>query len=69
MLFRSRTPLEGGGQGLANWFAMFGAPLTEELRQPEFVRQVEEFAAGSLLRDGVWSADYRRLRMVAHKGA
>jgi trans-aconitate 2-methyltransferase len=68
-LFDRRTPLEGGRQGLANWFAMFGAPLAEELRQPEFVRQVEEFAAGSLLQDGVWSADYRRLRMVAQKSA
>jgi len=68
-LFDRRTPLEGGSQGLANWFAMFGAPLAEELRQPEFVRQVEQFAAASLLRDGVWSVDYRRLRMVAHKVA
>jgi hypothetical protein len=48
---------------------MFGAPLAEELRQPEFVRLVEQFAAASLLRDGVWSADYRRLRMVAQKSA
>lgn len=68
-LFDRRTPLEGGSRGLANWFAMFGAPLTGELRQPEFVRLVEEFAAASLLRDGVWSADYRRLRMVARKVA
>jgi trans-aconitate methyltransferase len=67
VLFDRPTALEGGSQGLANWFAMFGTPLAEELRQPEFVGLVEEFAAGSLLRDGVWSADYRRLRVVARK--
>ena len=69
VLFDRRTSLEGGSQGLAKWFAMFGAPLTEELRQPEFVRLVEQFAAPSLLRDGVWSVDYRRLRVVARKVA
>jgi trans-aconitate methyltransferase len=68
-LFDRPTALEGGRQGLANWFAMFGAPLTEELRRPEFVRLVEQFASARLLRDGVWSADYRRLRMVARKVA
>ncbi|MBZ5623346.1 MAG: class I SAM-dependent methyltransferase [Acidobacteriia bacterium] len=66
-LFDRPTALEGGGEGLANWFAMFGASLTEELRQPEFVRLVEQAAAPSLLRDGVWWADYRRLRVAARK--
>jgi trans-aconitate methyltransferase len=66
-LFDRPTALEGGSQGLANWFAMFGARLTDELQQPEFVRLVEQFAAPALLRDGAWSADYRRLRVVARK--
>jgi len=61
------TALEGGARGLANWLAMFGGPLTGELQHPDFVDLVEQFAAPHLLRDGVWYADYRRLRVVAHK--
>ena len=67
ILFDRWTTLEGGSQGLAKWFAMFGSPLAEELRQPGFVDLVEWFAAPNLLRGGVWSADYRRLRVVARK--
>jgi trans-aconitate methyltransferase len=67
VLFERPTLLEGGAQGLANWFAMFGAPLTKELRNPEFVASVEHFAADTLLRDGTWRADYSRLRVVARK--
>jgi trans-aconitate methyltransferase len=66
-LFDRLTALEGGPKGLANWFAMFGGPIAEELRQPEFVDLVEQFAAPHLLRDGSWFADYRRLRIVARK--
>ena len=46
---------------------MFGAPLSGELQHPDFVDLVEQFAAPHLLRDGVWFADYRRLRVVARK--
>jgi trans-aconitate 2-methyltransferase len=66
-LFDRVTALEGGTRGLANWLAMFGAPLSEELLHPDFVTLVEQFAAPHLLRDGVWFADYRRLRVVARK--
>ena len=66
-LFDRPTALEGGARGLANWFAMFGGPLHEELRQPAFVELVEQFAAPHLLRDGVWFLDHRRLRVVARK--
>ncbi|HLK67934.1 MAG TPA: class I SAM-dependent methyltransferase [Bryobacteraceae bacterium] len=67
VLFDRRTRLEGGDRGLANWLAMFGGALPEELRQPESIRQIEEFAAPDLFSDGVWSMDYRRLRVVARK--
>ncbi len=66
-LFDRPTALEGGAQGLANWFAMFGAPVSDRLRDLQFLRHVETFAAPELLRDGVWWADYRRLRMSALK--
>ncbi len=71
-LFDRLTPLEGGAAGLSNWVAMFGGRLAGAVpagRQEEFLRLVEKNAAPRLLRDGVWHADYRRLRVVAVKGA
>ena len=69
-MFDRATPLEGGGAGLKDWFAMFGAHLIEGLApasHAEFLRLVEGYAEGSLLRQGQWVADYRRLRIVARK--
>src|SRR5947209_12163955 len=69
-LFDRATPLEGGASGLRDWFAMFGSRLTEGLpktKMPEFLRRAEELAAPHLFREGQWSADYRRLRIVALK--
>ena len=69
-LFDRPTPLEGGDDALANWLAMFGTCFTDalapELRGP-FVRRVEERAAHRLRPDGVWTVDYRRLRVRAVK--
>ena len=69
-MFDRATPLEGGAAGLKDWFAMFGAHLTEGLApasHAEFFRLVEGYAEGHLLRHGQWVADYRRLRIVAMK--
>jgi trans-aconitate methyltransferase len=69
-LFDRPTPLEVGNDALANWLAMFGTCFTDvlapELRGP-FVRRVEERAAHRLRPDGVWTVDYRRLRIRAVK--
>lgn len=69
-LFDRPTPLEGGERGLENWFRMFGTSFMEPLddaRRTEFLRVVSECAAPDLLRDGHWSADYRRLRVAGRK--
>jgi trans-aconitate 2-methyltransferase len=69
-MFERDTPLEGGADGLKEWFAMFGARLLEGLapaKHPEFFRLVESNAAPRLFRKGQWVADYRRLRIVARK--
>jgi trans-aconitate 2-methyltransferase len=69
-LFDRPTPLQDGARGLDTWFHMFGSRLTEPLspaQHPEFLRLVEDYAAPHLLRDGQWSADYRRLRIAARK--
>jgi hypothetical protein len=67
VLFDRPTPLEGG---LAGWIRMFGGYLTAGLDEPRreaFVSAVERRAAPGLLRNGTWTADYRRLRIHAVK--
>ena len=70
LLFDRPTPLQDGDRGLETWFRMFGGRFTEPLadsQHAEFFRLVSDFAAPHLLRDGNWSADYRRLRIAGHK--
>jgi trans-aconitate 2-methyltransferase len=68
--FDRPTPLEGGAEGLARWLEMFGRHWLERLdtgQLPVFHREVESLAAPQLFRDGQWSVDYRRLRVLARK--
>lgn len=69
-LFDRPTPLQHGERGLETWFRMFGAHLMEPLDDAgarEFLRIVSDYAAPRLLRDGAWTADYRRLRIEGRK--
>ena len=45
---------------------MFLSAVTPE-KLNLFFEKLNEYAAPSLLRDGVWRADYRRLRVAALK--
>jgi trans-aconitate 2-methyltransferase len=70
MLFDRPVALEGGEQGMANWLEMFGKPFFAALAEgakPDFIRLVEEHARQKLYRDGGWTMDYRRLRVMAVK--
>jgi len=70
LLFDRPTPLEGGAQGLERWYEMFGSHWTAALapeKRVAFLRAAEEIASVKLLRDGGWTADYRRLRVTARK--
>ena len=49
--------------GLRDWLRQFAPAFPEA----EYGR-VEEAARAVLFRDGRWSADYRRIRVVAVKG-
>jgi len=69
-LFDRPTPLEGSN-GLRDWVAMFARWLLDMVpadRQAAFLQAVEEAARGVLFREGIWFADYRRLRVVAVAG-
>jgi trans-aconitate methyltransferase len=63
------TPLEGD-EGLRNWVRMFGSHWLNRIpenRQNEFFQHIEDSARSTLLRESIWHADYRRLRVVAIK--
>jgi trans-aconitate methyltransferase len=70
VLFDRATILEGGERGLKSWLEMFARFAVEAVapeRRKEFFRLTEEFAAPALLHNGVWTIDYKRLRLVAVK--
>ena len=62
------TPLAACSDGVADWVRMFGSSMTTGVppaRLGSVLDRVNELAAPDLLRDGVWIADYWRLRFVA----
>ena len=67
--FSRPTPL-GGESGLRDWMEMFADALTEDVppsMHAELWNEVEAIVRPALYRDGVWYADYWRLRVVAYK--
>jgi trans-aconitate methyltransferase len=67
-LFDRPTPLDGGENGLRLWLEMFEEVTLNRIapaRRDEFVKMVEESLRSQLFRDGQWTADYVRLRMVS----
>lgn len=68
VLFDRPTPLEAGAAGMANWLNMFANSVLADLSDPDSViRSVEAQLRDSLYQDGVWVADYRRIRVRAIK--
>ena len=66
-LFDRPTPLQGEG-GMRDWVAMFAGGLLDRVSAEDrdaFLTGVESATHPVLFRDGVWVADYRRLRIVA----
>lgn len=70
LLFDRPTPLEDGENGLRTWLNMFGgsiAPnLPAELHEKLIAETIRQ-ARPHLFRDGHWTLDYRRLRLLARK--
>jgi trans-aconitate methyltransferase len=68
--FERPTALEGGEEGLRNWIEVFADNVLDAVpveKRGEIVNRVEDELRPQLYRDGVWHADYRRLRIVAIK--
>ncbi|MEG3848681.1 methyltransferase domain-containing protein [Microcoleus sp. herbarium19] len=70
VLFDRLTVLEGGSAGMVNWIEMFAggflSGLSDDVRS-RVIHTVEERLLSVLYRDGNWTADYRRIRIVAVK--
>lgn len=68
-LFDRPTPGEGPN-ALRNWLSMFCGTMLESVpadKRDAVVARCEENCRPALFRDGVWVADYRRLRVMANK--
>ncbi len=70
VLFDRPTPLEAGEAGLRHWLQMFAngilAQVDAEMQQ-RVIQVVEAQLQPVLYDNGLWKADYRRLRVVARK--
>ncbi|MBD2384965.1 class I SAM-dependent methyltransferase [Cylindrospermum sp. FACHB-282] len=69
-LFSRPTPLTEGEAGIANWIQMFASAFLAGLsteQQIQVIRTVEEHLKPTLYHGGTWTADYRRIRIVAIK--
>jgi hypothetical protein len=66
-LFDRPTPLEGE-DGMDHWLRMFTQTYLRQFspeRASAIVGQLVEALRPALYRDGIWTVDYRRLRVVA----
>lgn len=66
-LFERPTPLEGE-EGLRNWLRMFADHILKTLpphTHESIAAGVEQRLRPTLYRDGLWTADYVRLRVIA----
>jgi trans-aconitate methyltransferase len=69
-LFTRPTPLAEGEAGMENWIGMFASTFLKGLspeQQIQVIRVVEEHLKPTLYQQGTWTADYRRIRIVAIK--
>lgn len=69
-LFDRLTPLEGGEDGLRNWYKQFTADLLQPLTNDEKERvfqATETVLRSSLYINNQWHMDYRRIRVLAVK--
>ncbi len=67
-LFERPTPLLNGDEGLNDWLESFATQFFVGFSQEEkdeLYEKVKETIRPELYQDGVWVADYKRLRMLA----
>jgi trans-aconitate methyltransferase len=70
VLFNRQTPLDGNEQGIHNWIQMFGNSFLSVIspdKHSDVIRKIEDKLRSKLYQDGIWFADYRRIRVNAEK--
>jgi trans-aconitate methyltransferase len=70
-LFDRPTPIEGE-RGMEDWIEMFCGSYLRDLspdRAKEKIRELAAWLRPELYREGAWTLDYRRLRVVAFSSA
>ncbi len=69
-LFDRLTTLENGEEGMREWIEMFAADwlaLVPRGRRSAVIAEAERRMRDALYHDGHWTADYRRLRIMAFR--
>lgn len=64
------TPLKSTDKGIVDWLEMFGSTFFEGVNETDKLKtlyEVQENLKNELFKNGIWMADYRRLRFVAGK--
>jgi trans-aconitate methyltransferase len=67
--FDRQTPLKGEN-GIMDWFAMFGDNFfvgISEIEKGNILEEVQRKLRATHLIDGIWYADYKRIRVIAIK--
>jgi trans-aconitate methyltransferase len=67
--FDRNTPLKGD-RGMKDWFKMFGINFVHDIPETEIEDILDEVDAKlrpTHYRDGIWNADYKRIRIIAIK--
>ncbi|HSZ32576.1 MAG TPA: methyltransferase domain-containing protein [Puia sp.] len=67
--FDRNTPLKGD-RGMKDWFKMFGINFLNDVPEDEIeyiLDEVDDILRPTHYRDGIWNADYKRIRIVAIK--
>jgi len=70
LLFERPTKLEDGEKGLRNWLQMFRGDMLQNMPDElklQLIERTEAKARDLLFKGDHWIADYKRLRVVAHK--
>jgi len=61
-----------GDNGIKDWFKMFGEPFLSgiaEIEKEEILNQVQDNLKATQYIEGIWYADYKRIRVVAIKNS
>ncbi len=68
--FDRPTALQDGDEGVAKWIAMFGEHYFEGVpsnQKQQMLKEITDILRPAYYNDGIWYADYKRLRFTAVK--